>query len=104
LGSRAILPFQCGFIIFKGPTYSYLLLLYLDKGKMERVKEIAPSSLLASLIALPKVATSVTALSGRCLSGNTTGNKLATEWQHYGQADFGPWDRTGKLKAEILKG
>jgi hypothetical protein len=30
LGSRAILPFQCGFIIFKGPPYSYLLLLNLD--------------------------------------------------------------------------
>jgi hypothetical protein len=34
LGSRAILPFQCGFIIFKGPPYSYLLLLNLDLARL----------------------------------------------------------------------
>jgi hypothetical protein len=31
--------------------------------------------------ALPKVATSVTRLSGRHLSGNKTGNSTATDWQ-----------------------
>jgi hypothetical protein len=33
---------------------------------------------------LPKVATSVTRLSGRRLSGNKTGNSAATDWQHFG--------------------
>jgi hypothetical protein len=51
---------------------------------MGRVKGIKPSSHPASLIALPKVATSVTSLSCSNLSGNNTGNKLATEWQHIG--------------------
>ena len=55
------------------------------------------------MMALPKVATSVTSLLVRRLSGNKAGNKVATDWQHYGQADHGPWDRTGKLKAEMLK-
>jgi len=63
---------------------------------MERVKGILPSSCLASLIALPKVATFVTSLSCSNLSGNNTGNRLATEWQHYGQADFGPGDHRTK--------
>jgi hypothetical protein len=36
------------------------------------------------LMALPKVATSVTSLSGRRLSGNKTGNRLATDWQQTG--------------------
>jgi hypothetical protein len=35
-----------------------------------------------------KVATSVTSLSGRHLSGNTTGNKPATDWQHGGRVAF----------------
>jgi len=34
------------------------------------------------------VATSVTLLKVSHLSGNNTGNKVATEWQHYGQADY----------------
>jgi hypothetical protein len=32
-----------------------------------------------------KVATSVTSLSGRHLSGNKTGNRAATDWQHIGR-------------------
>ena len=37
-----------------------------------------------------KVATSATSLSGNHLNGN----KMATEWQHNGQADYGPLDLT----------
>jgi len=54
------------------------------------------------MMALPKVATSVTSLSVRRLSGNKTGNKVATEWQHYGRADYG-LRTTGPEKSPAVK-
>jgi len=50
-------------------------------------------------MAVRKVATSVTSLSVSRLSGNKTGNTLATEWQHYGQAESGKAE-SGKAETE----
>jgi hypothetical protein len=36
-GSRAIVPFRLRFIIFKGPTYSYLLLLWWQKAEGRKI-------------------------------------------------------------------
>jgi hypothetical protein len=51
--------------------------------------------------ALAKVATSVTRLTGRHLSGNKTGNSAATDWQHIGLAGLA--HGTANVSAEQFK-
>jgi hypothetical protein len=106
-GSRAILPFRLrskifkgltltdsdfGGKILKGVTHCYLLRLWSavaslwrekwEEGQRPMVEGAVGGTLnrigKQKVMAVPKVATSVTSLSGRRLSGNKTGNRGAT--------------------------